>query len=198
MKDINAPELNDRRVAVLNRLRNALISTYGCLEGWPRINLGPCGRFARDLYEQWNARFNEKVNIVFLMTQDGSTCNHIVVRLPDGNLYDGGFGVVTNESYQMIIPDIRLDEMKDFDLTLLDKWSYGLNRNYPNCPNYSDDGTRKLIANHLAELPMTNPQGMEAIQLPSEEEIRVAYQEGEEAVIELFRRTFEKPQTFPR
>jgi hypothetical protein len=155
--NINNAELNDRRVAVLNRLRNAILSTYGCLDGWPRINLGPCGRFARDLCEQWNARFNEKIHIVFLMTPDGSTCNHILVRLPDGNLYDGGFGVVTNEALQMILPENCLDEMTDFDLRRLDRWAYGLDRTYPNCPNYSDDVTQTLIANHLAEFPITNP-----------------------------------------
>ncbi len=147
--------LNDSRVAVLNRLRNVLLSTYGCLEGWPRINLGPCGRFARDFREQWNARFDEKIHIVFIMTLDGSTCKHIVVRLPDGNLFDGGFGVVTGAAMQMILPGIRLDEMTDFDLERLDKWSYGLDRSYPNCPDYSDEVTRKIIADHLAELPVT-------------------------------------------
>ena len=157
MLTINDAERKDRRVAVLNRLRNAILSAYGCLEGWPRVNLGPCGRFAEDLREQWNARFNEKINIVFLMTLDGSECKHIVVRLPDGNLFDGGFGVVTDAAMQMILPDIRLDEMTDFDRKRLDQWSYGLDRAYPNCPNYSDDVTWKLIANHLAELPVTNP-----------------------------------------
>jgi hypothetical protein len=156
MLTINAAERNDRRVAVLNRLRNAILSTYGCLEGWPRINLGPCGRFARDLCQQWNARFSEKINIVFLMTLDGSECKHIVVSLPDGNLFDGGFGVVTHAAMQMILPDIRLDEMTDFDLKWLDKWSYGLDRAYPNCPNYSDDVTWKLIADHLTQIPATN------------------------------------------
>jgi hypothetical protein len=157
MLNMSVPELNDRRVAVLNRLRNAILATYGCLEGWPRINLGPCGRFARDLRDQWNARFNEKINIVFLMTLDGRECKHIVVRLAEGILFDGGFGVVTDVAMQMILPDIRLDEMADFDRNLLDKWSYGLDRIYPNCPDYSDDVTRKLIADQLAELPMTSP-----------------------------------------
>jgi hypothetical protein len=151
---MNTADRHDRRVAVLNRLRNAILSTYGCLEGWPRINLGPCGRFARDLREQWNARFDEKINIVFLMTLDASECKHILVRLPDGNLFDGGFGVVSDAAMQMILPDIRLEEMTDFDWKRLDQWSYGLDRAYPNCPNYSDDVTRRLIADHLAELPV--------------------------------------------
>ncbi len=89
------------------------------------------------------------------MTLDGSSCTHIVVRLPDGYLYDGGFGVLTDEAMQKILPEIRLEEMTDFDLQRLDRWAYGLERSYPNCPNYSDDGTQTLIANHLAELPMT-------------------------------------------
>lgn len=86
------------------------------------------------------------------MTLDGSECKHIVVRLPDGNLFDGGFGVVTDAAIQMILTGIRVDEMTDFDIKLLDKWSYGLDRSYPNCPNYSDEVTRKIIADHLNQL----------------------------------------------
>jgi hypothetical protein len=43
--------------------------------------------------------------------------------------------------------------MKEFDLKLLDKWSYGLDREYPRCPNYSDETTARLIERYLAMLP---------------------------------------------
>jgi hypothetical protein len=148
---------NDRRVAVLNRLRNAINLTYGhCEGGAPRINLGPCGRFARDFRERWNARFREKVNIVFVMTRDGTYCYHVMVRLPDGSYCDGGNGVITAQALERLYPDSRLDEMTEFDLIPLDKWSYGLDRSYPACPNYSDEMTIRLIEGHLAELPMTS------------------------------------------
>jgi hypothetical protein len=151
----SGPTLADQRVAVLNRLRNDINSTYGFREGMPRINLGPCGRFARDFRERWNARFSDKVNIVFVMTGDRTHCHHVMVRLPDGNYYDGGNGVITERSLLNLFPGGRLDEMKEFNPKLLDKWSYGLGRSYPICPNYSDATTTRLIDQRLAELPKT-------------------------------------------
>src|SRR5258708_28506008 len=146
------PSLADQQVSVLNRLHNDINSQYGFREGMPRINLGPCGRFARDFREHWNARFNEKINIVFVMTGDRSHCHHVMVRLPDGNYYDGGNGVITAPALQMLFPGSRLDEMTTFDPKLLDKWSYGLGRSYPICPDYSDKLTNELIERRLEEL----------------------------------------------
>lgn len=77
-----------------------------------------------------------------------------MVRLPDGHLYDGGYGVVTDEALKRFIPDSRLDEMHEFDLATLDKWSYGLGRSYLQCPDYSDNITRKIIREHLDALPV--------------------------------------------
>jgi hypothetical protein len=42
--------------------------------------------------------------------------------------------------------------MVEFDPKLLDKWSYGLGREYPSCPNYSDETTARLIERYLAML----------------------------------------------
>jgi hypothetical protein len=50
-----------RRIKVLNRLRDDLNAQYGYREGVPRINLGPCGRFAKAFREQWNTRLPETV-----------------------------------------------------------------------------------------------------------------------------------------
>src|SRR6187401_2783996 len=66
----SAKPLTDRQVAVLNELRDEINLTYGFVDGGPRINRGPCGRFARIFHEQWNARFKEKINIVFVMMPD--------------------------------------------------------------------------------------------------------------------------------
>jgi hypothetical protein len=41
--------------------------------------------------------------------------------------------------------------MKHFDFELLDRRSYGLGRTYPECPNYSDEFTRRAIAERLSE-----------------------------------------------
>src|SRR5687767_328990 len=84
----------DRQAAVLNRLRNEINLAYGYRNCAPRVNLGPCGRFAKTFREQWNARFRDEVNIVFVMSPDGAECFHVLVRLPDLNYYDGGNGVI--------------------------------------------------------------------------------------------------------
>lgn len=144
----------DRQEAILNRLRNDINLQYGFKDGVPRINLGPCGRFAKEFREQWNARFKQKINIVFAMTPDGARCFHVLVRLPDGTYYDGGNGVMPGPTLLRHYPQgSRLDEMVEFDLKLLDKWSYGLGRSYQNCPNYSDETTRRIIESHLSKLP---------------------------------------------
>jgi hypothetical protein len=144
----------DRWALALSTLHNEINNVYGFIDGKPRINLGPCGRFARDFREHWNARFKEKSNIVFVMTGDDKSCYHVMVRLPDGTLYDGGNGIITDQAVKKLFPGCRLDEMKDFDYKLLDKWSYGLGRKYQNCPNYSDKTTTTLIDRYLDTLPV--------------------------------------------
>src|SRR6476620_2759174 len=75
--------LTDDEVAVLNHLRNEIDFNYGDRDGTPRINLGPCGRFAKAFREEWNARFPNHINIVFVMSPDGTYCHHVLVKLPD-------------------------------------------------------------------------------------------------------------------
>lgn len=140
-------------VHALNHLRNDIDARYGFRNGAPRINLGPCGRFARDFRERWNARFREPVTIVFVMSNsDASNCHHVLVKLPDGTYFDGGNGVMTEEFLKTLYSDIHIDEMKNFDFELLDKRSYGLGRSYPECPNYSDEFTQRAIQKRLTEL----------------------------------------------
>ncbi len=139
-------------VAALNILRNDLTTRYGFRDGAPRINLGPCGRVARDFRERWNARFRDPVTIVFSMSDDGRTCNHVLIKLPDGHYFDGGNGVVTGRFLATLYPGSHIEEMRDFDSTLLDRRSYGLGRSYPECTNYSDEFTRRAIDRRLDEL----------------------------------------------
>lgn len=87
------------------------------------------------------------------MANNGFQCHHVVVRLPDGTYYDGGNGVMSKSTLLGLFPESRMEEMTEFDLKLLDQRSYGLSRNYPVCPNYSDDITSKLIESCLAQLP---------------------------------------------
>jgi len=141
-----------RSIQVLNGLRNEINSHYGFREGVPRVNLGPCGRVARDFRAQWNERFDEKISVVFVMSPDGSECYHVLVKLPDGNYFDGGNGVMEEKDLLSHYPDGHIEEMKDFDFKLLDKRSYDLGRTYPVCPNYSDAMTRELITRYLGRL----------------------------------------------
>ena len=143
--------------ATLNALRNDITARYGFRNGAPRVNLGPCGRFARDFRERWNTRFREPVTIAFIMSNaDTSNCHHVLVKLPDGGYFDGGNGVVTEKFLATLYPDSHIDEMKQFDYELLDKRSYGLGRAYPECPNYSDEFTREVIEARLSELMTAN------------------------------------------
>jgi hypothetical protein len=154
-KNTTASTPSDRQVAVLNRLRNEINLLYGYKDfASPRVNLGPCGRFAKAFREQWNARFNKKVNIVFVMSANGTHCYHVLIKLPEGNYFDGGNGVIPGPTLLRQYPiGTRLEEMIEFDLKRLDKWSYGLDRHYEWCPNYSDETTAKVIESHLTMLP---------------------------------------------
>jgi hypothetical protein len=144
---------SDRQVAVLNGLRDEINLVYGYKDDAPRVNLGPCGRFAKAFREQWNARFKKKVNIVFVMTDEAKHCYHVLVKLPDGNYFDGGNGVISGPTLLRQYPTgTRLEEMTEFDLKRLDRWSAGLDRKYELCPNYSDETTAGVIERHLAML----------------------------------------------
>jgi hypothetical protein len=144
-------------VEVLNALRNDITARYGFRDGAPRINLGPCGRFARDFRERWNAQFRDPVTIAFIIAnKDASNCFHVLVKLPDGRYFDGGNGVMTEAFLASLYPDGHIEEMKRFDFDVLDKRSYGLGRAYPECPNYSDEFTRRTIEKRLSELAGVN------------------------------------------
>jgi hypothetical protein len=141
------------RVAMLNRLQDEINANYRYLDGFPRVNRGPCGPFAKAFREQWNARFREKANIAFVMPDDGRECCHVLVRLPDGSYFDGGNGVMSEGRLLSLHRDCRIEEMVDFDSLLLNQRSGGLDRNYGRCPNYSESLTSTIIKNHLALLP---------------------------------------------
>ncbi len=152
----HASDRGTAAIEPLNALRDDINGRYGFRNGAPRINLGPCGRFARDFRERWNERFREPATIAFIMSdKDPSNCFHVLVRLPDGRYYDGGNGVMTAEALTAHYPGGHIEEMKQFDFGLLDKRSYGLGRTYPECPNYSDEFTRQAIETRLSEL-LTN------------------------------------------
>jgi hypothetical protein len=144
---------HSRRAAVLNGLRDEINAHYGFRQNAPCIDWGPCGRFAKAFREQWNGRFREKINIAFVMAPDGS-CHHVVVKFPYGSYFDGGNGVLSEPKLLALYGDNdRIEEMVEFDLSLLDRRVGGLNHeHYSWCPNYSDNLTAKVIGKHLALL----------------------------------------------
>jgi hypothetical protein len=143
------------RVAVLNELRDDVNAHYGRFEdGMPKINCGPCARFAMSFRERWNARFRDKINLVCVMATNGKECGHVALKFADGSYFDGGNGVMTARMLQSLYPQHPLEEMVEFDRALLEQRVGGLDHDYyPKCPNYSDELTGRLIEKHLARLP---------------------------------------------
>ena len=136
-----------------DRLRDDINANYGYDEnGTPRINCGPCARFAIAFRNQWNARFRKQINIVLVMSPDRSSCGHVVLKLPDGSYFDGGNGVMSARALAMIFPHHPIEEMVEFDLIRLTELVGGLGYDYPLCPNYSDEPTAQLIESYLESL----------------------------------------------
>lgn len=152
----NITQIENNRVAVLNEIRNELLLTYGTLDGWSRVDMGPCGEFAYAFYEEWNSRFKDSVNIVFMMKPDGSDCNHVLVRMPNNKLFDAGLGVMDEKALKLVFIESRIEDMVHFNYDTLEKWSYGLHRKYYNCPNYSDSLSRSILKRHFDKLAIQN------------------------------------------
>lgn len=138
---------------LLEQLKDSINGRYGLYEGAPCVNSGPCGNFANLFYERWNERFEEKVSISFIMSSDSSECYHVLIKLPNGDYYDGGNGILTKrrliEGYEK---GMYIIDMLEYDYTLLDEMAYGLEREYPRCPNYSVEETAEIIDRYLDEL----------------------------------------------
>ncbi len=138
--------MNDRVYHALDGIKIRINDEYGFEGDTPRINYGPCGVFADLFHRAWNARFEEKVRICFVMTKDRAECDHVCIRLPGGELYDGGVGVHGGEAYD----DFVVEDMEIYDRALLEKWSYGLDRQYPRfCPKFNRQFVEQVIAEHL-------------------------------------------------
>lgn len=132
---------------VLADLKNGINQWLGVHENTPRINYGPCGVFAKLFFDAWNKRFTDKVHIVFILMKSHEECWHIALRLPTGELYDGGIGIHQDSDYG---ENYYIEEMIEYDHALLEKWSYGLDRVYPRyCPNFDKDKLQFLIQSHL-------------------------------------------------
>lgn len=137
----------------LEKIKKEINKKYGFHETTPRINYGPCGVFAQIFCEKWNKLFKNKVHICFVLTQSKDECDHILIRLPSGELYDGGIGIHTEEEYET---KFLIEEMVEYDEALLEKWSYGLNRTYPRfCPHFDRNFVEKIVHQNLERLAQT-------------------------------------------
>ena len=151
--------MNNTTVDTLNNLSSKINKLYGYVNiagdnfGEPAINSGPCAPFAKAFCEIWNARFANKVHIVFIMVKNSDECWHVLTRLPNGMLFDGGFGVHGEEKYK---DRFDIEDMQKFNLEVLEKRSYGLDRKYPRyCPNFSVDVVMTLINESLSQIKAT-------------------------------------------
>ena len=149
----NAPKnsaLDKKTINTLKKIKEEINKKYGFLIGKPRINRGPCGPFAQIFFKKWNALFDQKVHICFVMTKSEDECDHILIRLPSGELYDGGIGIHADDTY---LPHFLIKDMVDYDEILLEKWSYGLNRKYPeSCPDFDRKVVEEIIHSNLKDL----------------------------------------------
>ena len=138
---------------ILGKLKDSINAQYGLYEDAPCVNSGPCGNFANLFYQKWNKRFEQKVSISFVMSPDSSECYHVLIKLPNGDYYDGGNGILTRKYIvQGYNEGMYIIDMLSYDYELLEEMSYGLERPYPRCPNYSVDKTAEIIGFHLDEL----------------------------------------------
>lgn len=146
--------MNKKSIDILNMLSDEINQVYGFVEekgsnyGEPAINSGPCGPFADIFRDLWDSIFHEKLSVVFVIDIERDECWHICLRLPSGDLFDGGIGVHDESTYN---PEkYQLKEMVKYDKNLMEKHSYGLDREYPRfCPNFSKNEVKEIIQRHL-------------------------------------------------
>lgn len=155
-------DAQDRHIAsILNDLSKDINQLYGYVNipgenyGEPAINSGPCAPFAQIFYECWNDIFTNKVHIVFIMVKNSNECWHVLIRLPNGQLFDSGHGVHDEHQYA---DKFNIVDMERFDLDLLEARSYGLDRKYPQyCPTFSKNDVRTIIQKYLARIHKNAP-----------------------------------------
>ena len=109
-------------IQILNTLSNAINNHYGYVRlkgsnfGEPVINSGPCGPFANVFFQEWNKRFEQKVSISFIMEIANNDCYHVLIRLPNGKLYDGGIGIHDESHYDS---RFKIEDMIVYDFSFL-------------------------------------------------------------------------------
>ncbi len=136
-------------ISLLNKLSQSINSMYGFHpNGAHAINLGPCGDFANEFFMIWNLRFINQSEICFVKSIKQNKPKHVLVKLPNSQLFDGGRGVHNFNTYNK--KDDELIIMKKYDLETIDKHSWGLyQEEYRKCPNFSIRKTSDIISKYL-------------------------------------------------
>lgn len=92
-----------------------------------------------------------RVKIAFIMQNEPRECYHVAIILPDNSLYDSGIGVHSEKNYLEKGLDIVV--MGEYNYQLLDKHSYGLDREYPRyCPDFGLQELTEIISRFLDDL----------------------------------------------
>ena len=156
-KDI---QIDEKIINLLNKLSQSIYNLYGFSLSEssgiavPSINLGPCGPFANEFYKQWNSRFINEVKIAFIMHQLPFECHHVLIKLPNSRLFDGGNGVHDFNIYKGNSAELVV--MEKYDLKVLDKHAFGLIRTYPQINHdFSISEISALIAKYLDNIYKT-------------------------------------------
>jgi len=158
---------------VLNQIRDEVNLAFGLLDSQPRVNKGPCGISAKIFREVWREAFGTDLIVVFLMKRralaNGTVvpyCDHVLLRLPDGFLFDLGCGVMPARSGE-IEDEATLEDMNIYDHELMEQRSYGLTRSYPKCPDFNAERLRQIVRHGVTALAQDTMMSQAHARLPS-------------------------------
>ena len=75
---------------------------------------------------------------------------HVLIKLPNEDLFDGGLGVHKRNFYEKKY--LKVIVMEKYDLKILNKFTLGLDKKYPHCPNFSKEEALSLIVKCLENI----------------------------------------------
>ena len=150
-------QIDEKIYNLLNKLSQSInkqcgfMDTHGSGASLPLINSGPCGLFAHEFYRLWELRFSNPIKIAAIMTKKPFESNHVLIKLPNGALFDGGNGIHNFDTYKE--NEVELVVMEKYDLEVLDKYAWGLIRSYTTVnDDFSTSKMTALIASYLDDI----------------------------------------------
>ena len=153
-KDI---QINEKISNLLNQISQSINKLCGFRHiqasgvSVPLINSGPCGIFANKFYRLLDLRFSNKIKIGTVITKQPIESNHVLIKLPNGALFDGGNGIHGLDTYDET--RVELVIMEKYDLEVLDKYAWGRIRTCSNVNyGFSISKMSALIASCLDDI----------------------------------------------